>query len=104
MITDANAASTSKAPDETQPEQVIPTNRKRVLPSPDVKCQSSSEAHLFDVLTTANSLKRSAAMPNRVSRPQRFKVMRQPKTNTLVEFPLYNDSEIGMDAKFVQEN
>jgi len=43
-------------------------------------------------------------MPNRVSRPQRFKVMRQPKTNTLVEFPLYNDSEIGMDAKFVQEN
>jgi hypothetical protein len=27
-----------------------------------------------------------------------------PKTNTLVEFPLYNDSEIGMDAKFVQEN
>jgi hypothetical protein len=59
---------------------------------------------LFDVLTTANSLKRSAAMPNRVSRPQRFKVMRQPKTNTLVEFPLYNDSEIGMDAKFVQEN
>jgi hypothetical protein len=83
---------------DSKPDSII--NRKRVIQSPE-KVTSLESFH--DVLTTANSLKRSMVKPM-TARPQRFAVMRNNKTNQLLKFNLFDDSEIGLNIRFVQDH
>lgn len=83
---------------DSKPDSII--NRKRVIQSPE-KVTSLDSFH--NVLTTANSLKRSMNRPLN-ARPQRFAVMKNNKTKQLLKFNLFDDSEIGLNVRFVQDH